>query len=301
MGGGTWTACAYKTYATKTFGADALTSDGTLKATLNTQEVYRATSLDPALNPRDAFRECRDTEEHPNTVPVILALDVTGSMGDTALAVARELNSVMLELYKKIPDVEFCIMALGDTHYDKYPIQISQFESDIRVAENLDKVVFEGGGGGNAWESYTAAWYMAANRTDLDCWKRGKKGILITMGDEPLNPYLDVSELKRLLNNVQDTDKELETKALYEQVCRRYDVYHICVEHRNSTGYDSWDEVLHTGHVVVSTVADIKHNLIGIITECYMKGHKNTENAEHVQTAHQESPFNMNSDGEIVW
>lgn len=303
MGGGTWTANAYKTYATTKFGADALTSAGTLKATINRQDVYKATSLDPALDPRDAFRECRDTEEHPNTVPVILALDVTGSMGSAALAVARELNSVMLELYEKIPDVEFCIMALGDTHYDKYPIQMSQFESDIRVAENLDKVVFEGGGGCNSWESYTAAWYMAANRTDLDCWKRGKKGILITMGDEPINPYLDKKELSVVLGDIQATDSELLTKDLYKQVSERYDVHHICVDHRciSGCGYEHWESALPQGHVHRSSVDEIKKSIIGIITECYEKEHKNTESVEQTHTEQQESPFNLNNEGEIVW
>ena len=43
------------------------------------------TNLASALNPYNVIRECCDTEEHPNTIPVILALDVTGSMGSILL------------------------------------------------------------------------------------------------------------------------------------------------------------------------------------------------------------------------
>lgn len=82
------------------------------------------------------------------------------------------------------------IMGIGDLAYDGCPIQVSQFESDIRIAEQLDKIYFEFGGGGNSFESYTAAWYFGSRHTKLDCLNRGKKGIIITMGDEQLNPYL---------------------------------------------------------------------------------------------------------------
>ena len=68
----------------------------------------------------------------------------------------------MTKLYEDITDVEFMIMGIGDLAYDNSPIQISQFESDIRIAEQLDKLWFENGGGGNDYESYTAAWYMGS-------------------------------------------------------------------------------------------------------------------------------------------
>lgn len=221
MGGGTWTANAYEIHSTTTRGFASMDEFNAA----NAQELYRSTKLDAILNPYNITRECCDSEEHPNTIPVILALDVTGSMGSAAEAIAKQLNDIMDELYKKVTDVEFCIMAIGDLSYDMAPIQMGQFESDIRIAEQLEKVFFEKGGGGNFWESYTAAWYMGLYHTKLDCWKRGKKGIIITIGDEPLNPYLP----SRILHSVtgDSVQGDVDTNKLYDEVSKKYDIYHI--------------------------------------------------------------------------
>ena len=191
MGGGAWTTTAYTNYVTTTAGFSNMDD---MRAA-DVSQLYRVHSLDSVLSPYNIMRECVDSEEHPHTIPVILALDVTGSMGGAAEAVAKQLGDIMEDLYKKITDVEFCIMAIGDLSYDGAPIQMGQFESDVRIADQLGKVYFEGGGGGNKFESYTAAWYMGARHTKLDCWNRGKKGIIITLGDEPLNPFLPARPL----------------------------------------------------------------------------------------------------------
>ena len=99
------------------------------------------------LNPKGQIRECCETEEHPSTVPVILALDVTGSMGQAALEVASKLHQIVSSVLNEIKDAEFLIMGLGDLAYDRCPIQASQFESDVRTAKNLDSIFFESGGG----------------------------------------------------------------------------------------------------------------------------------------------------------
>ena len=224
MGSGTWTSTSYVNHSTVSRGYSNMDDFYNASA----QELYRSEQLNEVLNPKGVMRECVDSDEHPETIPVILALDVTGSMGSAAEAVAKQLNDIMTELYKSVKDVEFCIMAIGDLSYDNAPIQMGQFESDIRIAEQLEKVYFERGGGGNAWESYTAAWYMGLNHTKLDCWNRGKKGIIITMGDEPMNPYLPMRPLAKVTgDNIQG---DIDTKSLYEAVTKKFDVYHIGID-----------------------------------------------------------------------
>lgn len=230
MGGGSWTTSCYTAYASSK-GLDTTCVNGVttldLAADTTAQDLFKARHIAKELNPKGVVRQCCDTAEHPETVPVILALDVTGSMGGAAVEVAKKLNEVMTNLYGKVKDVEFCVMGIGDLAYDEAPVQMSQFESDIRIAEHLDKVFFEGGGGGNNFESYTAAWYFGLKHTDLDCWKRGKKGIIITMGDEPLNPYLPRRPLEAVSDDKLQND--VETSALYKEVTEKFDVYHLAV------------------------------------------------------------------------
>ena len=192
------------------------------------QDMYKARGLDPGLDPYKAVRECCDNAEHPETVPVILALDVTGSMGGACLKTAASLNVIMQNTLARYKDVEFMVMGIGDLAYDRAPIQISQFESDIRIAEHLDKIWFERGGGGNSFESYTAAWYMGLYHTSLDCWKRGKKGIIITMGDEPLNPYLPAERLARVTGDTVQAD--IKTAELYLRTLEKFEVFHIAID-----------------------------------------------------------------------
>ena len=153
---------------------------------------------------------------------------MTGSMGRACVKTAQNLNTIITSLYDKFDDIEFMIMGIGDLAYDHAPIQASQFESDVRIAEHLDKVYMERGGGGNGFESYTAAWYFGLYHTKLDCWRRGKKGIIITMGDEPLNPYLPKYPLSKVTGDNLEAD--VETKDLYELTKEKFDIYHIAID-----------------------------------------------------------------------
>ena len=231
MGCGSFTTSAYACY-NSSLGREYDTT--TLRASVKSvQEAYKQTRLHPSLNPKGVIRECVNNEEHPNTIPVILALDVTGSMGNACKEVAEALGVIMVDLYKKFKDIEICIMGIGDLAYDDAPIQISQFESDIRIAEALDKVWMEHGGGGNTYESYTAAWYMGLRHTKLDCHKQGRKGIIITMGDEALNPYLPQRELEAVTgDSLQD---DVETPDLYEEASKKFDIFHIAVDDKSSS------------------------------------------------------------------
>jgi len=124
---------------------------------------------------------------------------------------------------------------------------------------------------GNGYESYTAAWYMGSRHCKLDCWKRGKKGIIITLGDEPLNPYLPREALNRATGDSVEAD--VETKDLYPEVTEKFDVYHIVVTDGGSSYSwhkqgikNSWPEYLDEEHLKYAKIDNLAEMVSEIIT-----------------------------------
>lgn len=292
MGSGGFTRADFDDYSYRSKGVRSC-ADGSLDIKMcATSQIYKARDIDAALNPKGVIRECCDSEEHPNTVPVILALDVTGSMGSAANEVAAELGNLMEELYKdeSIKDIEFMIMGIGDFAYDDCPLQVSQFESDIRIAEQLDKVYFEFGGGGNNFESYSAAWAFANTQTKLDCWKRGKKGIIITMGDENLNPYINADRYKAVTDY---SYQAIETPALYDEVKNKYDVFHINVIHDrwgDRVDASTWTKVIGHGNYFTCEVKAVPQTIVQIIKSTLV-------NIDDIPR----SEVKFDADGKISW
>ena len=293
MGSGSFTTASYASYSTS-MGKSYDTITGRVVG-----QEFKSSRLDESLDPKKfKLRECANNEEHPNTVPVILALDVTGSMGSACKETAEALGVIITNLYEKFKDIEFCVMGIGDLAYDRAPIQMSQFESDVRIAEALDKIYMEHGGGGNAYESYTAAWYMGLHRTKLDCFdKQGRKGIIITMGDEPLNPYLPKRELNEYANASEQGD--IDTNSLYKEVIKKFDVYHIAVDSPDDSYWHYADKIRNSfGQLLGENfkVSDI-NGLSSVIEECISK----SINADGGLLIEGNANTQVNENGEITW
>jgi hypothetical protein len=253
--------------------------------------------MDEGLDPKKfTIRECVNSDEHPNTIPVILALDVTGSMGSACAETAAAIGKIVINLFNRFKDVEFCIMGIGDLAYDRAPIQMSQFESDVRIAESLDKVYMEHGGGGNAYESYTAAWYMGLHHTKLDCFdKQGRKGIIITMGDEPLNPYLPANQLNWAANTHAQGD--IDTDELYEEAKKKFDIFHIAINdaacmysYYESDIKNTWGALLGERYKV-SRINELAKTIEDCVAESINNNPQNVE----------DNRVMLNESGEITW
>jgi len=243
-------------------------------ATKTRSEIFDKKTIDKELDPKHIqIRESRDSEDNPNSTAIILAQDVTGSMGMISEALARKgIPTLAAEIYdrKPVTDPHIMCLAIGDVECDSYPLQATQFEADIRISEQLEKIYLEGGGGGNNYESYALAWYFAEQFTATDCFdKRNKKGYLFTIGDEEPTAKLTKNQVGPFLNVAPAEDIHIGT--LLDTVSKRYELFHIVVEEGSYARYrkdevkKAWNNVLgqrvimlsdHTklAEVIVSTI-----------------------------------------------
>lgn len=221
MGGGSFDAGAYRSY-TKSVASKPI------------HEVFKSRGLDPSLDPKGVkVRESRDSADSPEAYPIIAALDVSSSMGIIAEYFAKEgLGALFQGILDKKP-VQYphlMFMAYDDLNVNnQVALQVSQFEADNRIVEQLTKIYVEGGGGGNHYESDDIAWYFAGRHTEHDHMvKRGKRGIMYTIGDETAPPYLKKDGMERIFGyKFQD---DVPSAISLEEAQRKYDVYHVIIE-----------------------------------------------------------------------
>ncbi|HEU4887560.1 MAG TPA: VWA domain-containing protein, partial [Thermoanaerobaculia bacterium] len=160
------------------------------------EAIFQQQHCHPLMDPKGVrVRESRDSEEHPESLGIVFALDVTGSMGEIPVLLAtRELPKFMKVLTScSVRDPQVLFMAVGDATSDTAPLQVGQFETTAELMDQwLTRTFIESGGGGSGEESYELALYFLAQHTEMDCHvKRGRRGYLFLTGDE--NPYRTVS------------------------------------------------------------------------------------------------------------
>lgn len=197
--------------------------------------------MDSEMDPKNLkTRECRDSALHPNSVAVKLDLDVTGSMRDIPVYLIKYKFGTMIEtmLKHKVQDCAVMFGAIGDHEYDKFPLQVGQFESGtLELDKWLKGINREGGGGANAGESYLLSWLVGARHTSIDCFeKRGRKGYSFTIGDEKTLLSVPASKLQKILGYAEASD--LTAEQLLKECQQMYNVFHIHVK-----GYSGEDGV----------------------------------------------------------
>lgn len=196
------------------------------------------------------LRESLDSPSNPMATPVMVFVDVTGSMGYLAEnIVKRGLGVIMREIYDRdpIPDPHVLCGAVGDAFSDRAPLQVTQFEAEVhRLMPQVERLWIEGGGGGNGGESYPAAWWFAVHKTRCDAIeKRSRKGYLFTIGDEAPHARLTRQQIREDLGGVAEADVGLE--MLWETVTRHWNVFHLLTPTGTSDEQDAlgkWRRIL---------------------------------------------------------
>jgi hypothetical protein len=220
-------------YSSDTWAATASIRSAMPMDRIFTQNTLRKIhkDFDPSLI---KFRESRDSADSPEAMPILLGMDVTGSMGDIAVYLAKEgigllVGAILKNKPVAYPHVAFC--AIGDAiARDEAPFQVSQFEADNRIDELVEKVWVEKRGGANSSESYDLPWLFAARRVESDAWdKRQQKGYVFTYGDEPAPHFKYGSRtLRRVFGD--GMQGPIRSSEMLKEAQEKFRVFHVIIE-----------------------------------------------------------------------
>ncbi len=262
MGSGRWDSSAWDGYATSTVRGKT------------TAQVFTSTTMKADYNPAQiSFRESRDSTDNPEATPIFIASDVTGSMGMIADALMRDgLNTLAKEIYdrKPVTDPHIMVGAVGDAVYDTSPLQVTQFEADIRLADQVKALYLEHGGGPNRGESYLLPHLFAAEKIRADAWeKRKRKGYLFTIGDEPFLDGVTKEQAAKFLG-IQ-LQKDLTAKECVFLCSEKFEVFHVVIgeKARNrpdfSTQMREWKDLLPQRVIVLDDYTKLAETIVSII------------------------------------
>lgn len=208
----------------------------------------------------DKVRECLDSDEHPVTLPVVVAFDETASMGDVPRRLQASLATLKgVTLRAGLIDAQLCFGAYGDAaNAEVAPVQIGHFESGLEMEEWLNNMYLEGNGGGNGGETAALLLWFLATHSKLDSIdKRGKKGYIFLTGDE-ITLNVTPEMVKTYID--EDIESTLTPEQVVAMVREYYEVYFLLVDNSTAKWQRSeafWTNLLGEGYVI--PVQDLDH------------------------------------------
>lgn len=170
-------------------------------------------SLDPKriLNKPFGLLESRDSAGNPESTPIIITFDVTGSNRANAVIAQKKLPDLMAKLQAVLENPQVAVWANDDVNYvGTNGIQLGEFESDNRIDDSIRNIWITGKGGNNDGESYELLLYAAARKVITDSMeKRGKKGYMFLYADEPFFTSVSSAQINDIFNDTTQADIQI--------------------------------------------------------------------------------------------
>jgi hypothetical protein len=265
MGGGSWDSGTY--HSTKSTRAANNVPD--FAYTQSATNVHA--NLDPKRINKKPFGklESRDSADHPESHAVLVCFDVTGSNIDRAVDVQKKLPTLMELLAKYIADPQVAVAANDDYKVvGTNSIQISDFESDIRVDEHIRNIWLVGNGGGNNGESYDLLLYAAARKMVLDSVeKRSKKGYMFLYADELVFPEVLRDEVSDVFGDKLESD--IPTVEIIEEAQRNFHIFVIWPRGGEDRAHEQYKKLFGEENVLVSQHPNLLCELIASTVALY--------------------------------
>jgi hypothetical protein len=195
------------------------------------QQLSR-TSVNPAMLPANRRLRC------DSLGPIVYAFDVTGSMGTLPKIIYDKMPLIAGQTAQLgyVPDPMMCLAAVGDAVCDQAPFQVGEFAPLRSLDEWLQRLWLEGGGGGQARESYEMTAYFFATRCEIP---KARTPIFLFTGDEGFRERLYKNELTQHFGGEH---QDVGAAEVFERLRQRFSD-NVFLIHRTYSGKEDPDIV----------------------------------------------------------
>lgn len=153
--------------------------------------------------------------------PIIIGVDVTGSMASWPAEIFDRLPLLYQTLAKYRPNTEFSFCAIGDATIDSYPLQVTDFDKSIKGLEaKLKALGCEGGGGGQIMESYE----LFGHFMDTHCkTPKATSPFLLIFGDEKFYDRVDPSQVEHYIGD--KLESPISSEKMWHSLMQKFNLY----------------------------------------------------------------------------
>jgi ribosomal protein L40E len=196
-------------------------------APMRTEAATRAAAAGPRTyqgksGPNEKIIDPRKRISTQSANPLIVAIDVTGSMASWPFEIFDRLPLLYNTLAQYRPDVEICFAAIGDAAVDRWPLQVTTFASGYDLEQLLGALYGEGGGG-DAPESYGlfAHWV----NTHVEIPNAGETPFMIVFGDINMHAKVGRGQVEHYLGDKVSGD--LDALAEWQKVTQKWNTWFL--------------------------------------------------------------------------
>jgi hypothetical protein len=166
------------------------------------------------------------TVRSDSPTPLVFAVDVTGSMGEWPGIIFHKLPVLYHEAKLWLPEIDISFAAIGDAYTDRHPVQVCDFAKDRDLETHINSIFPEGGGGGQARESYELFAYFYTRHCEMP---KAQKALFVYCGDEGFYDKIRRQHLQTFFGDTLNED--LDSRQVFEELCRKFEVYNLRVKY----------------------------------------------------------------------
>ena len=194
----------------------------TRRATAERAKAHGPRSYDSKDAPNEKIIDPIKRISSKSANPLIIAIDVTGSMATWPFEIFDRLPLLYNTLSQYREDLEICFAAIGDAKVDRWPLQVTTFANGFDLEQLLGSLHGEGGGG-DAAESYGlfAHWV----NTHVEIKNTSDVPFLIVFGDAPMHNKVSAGAISHYLGD--KVTRDVDAIKAWQKVTKTWNTWFL--------------------------------------------------------------------------